>query len=145
MSDLWLVIAGWTLLMSWILYSVYAENQRLSTSLEKSDVLNFLSRQGFQLKEKRMFFNYDLSFEGRLEDCFIVVAITKRQGLIWNNYYLHLLGLTDDKLKLVETGYPDKIRLKEYREPIRLTTSPDTKSKLDEGLRQFIVQLRTKD
>jgi hypothetical protein len=145
MSDLWLVIAGWTLIVSWILYSGYAENQRLINSLEKSDVLNFLSRQGFQLKEKRMFFHYDLNFEGRLEECFIIAAITKRQGLFWNKYYLYLLGLTDDKLKLVETGYSDRIGFKEYREPILLTTSPDTKSKLDEALSQFIIELRTKD
>jgi len=144
-SHLILVIAGWTLLITWILYSVYAENQRLVTSLEKSEVFNYLNSQVFQLKEKTVFFTYDLNFEGHLEDCFIVVAIMKRQGLFWNKYYLHLLGLTDEKLKLVETGYSDKIRLKEYREPIRLTTSTDTRSRLDEGLGQFIKELVTKD
>jgi hypothetical protein len=94
-SHLILVIAGWTLLIAWILYSVYAENQRLVISLEKSEVFSYLNSHGFQLKEKTEFFSYDLNFEGHLEDCFIIAAITKRQGLFWNKYYLHLLGLAE--------------------------------------------------
>lgn len=144
-NHLLLVIAGWTLLIAWILYSVYADNQRLVTSLEKSEVFNYLNSQGFQLKEKTEFLSYDLNFQGQLQDCFIVVAITKRQGLFWNRYYLNLLGIKDNQLRLMETGYSEKIKLKVYGESIRLTMSMDTKSRLDEGLGQFIKELGPKD
>jgi hypothetical protein len=144
-SHLIFVIAWWTFLIAWILYSVYAEHQRLVTALEKSEVLNYLNGRSFHLEEKTVFFSYDLNFEGHLEDCFIVVAITKQQGLFWNKYYLNLLGLRDDQLRQVETGYSEKMNFKVYSESIRLTTNTDTKSRLDEGLGQFIKELGTKD
>src|SRR6188768_3387342 len=107
-SDFLLVIIGWTLLISGILYSGYAEHKRVITSLEKSEVLDFLIRRGFQIKEEKTGWNYELNIQGHMEDCLIIVSISK--GNIWNQYYLHLLGLRDDQLKLVETKYSEKIR-----------------------------------
>jgi hypothetical protein len=140
--DFSLVIIGWTLLISWILYWGYAEHQRVITSLEKSEVLNFLNGQGFQIKEEKTSWNYELNIQVHIEDCLIIVAISKRQGNIWNKYYLNLLGLRDDQLNLAETKYSDKIRIKEYKESIRLTPSTDTKLKLDESLNHFIKELK---
>jgi hypothetical protein len=124
-SHLVLVIAGWTLLIAGILYSTYSQHQRVVTSLKESGVLNYLDKQGFQLREEKIFFNYNLNFDKHFEGCFIVVTVTKRQRIFWNRYYLDLHGLTDDQLRQLETGFSDKIKLQVYRDSISLTASTD--------------------
>jgi hypothetical protein len=140
-KDLLLIIVGFTCLISWILYWGYAKYNRIIACLEKSGVLSFLIQQGFQVRKEKSGLNYEISIQGHIDGCLIIVVVDKRKANIWGKYYLNIFGLPDDQSKWVEAKYLNKDRLKEYKEPVRLTKSTETKSKLEQSIGQFIKEL----
>ncbi len=141
-TDLLMVTIGFTLTISWILYRGYADYEKIIVCLENSGVLNFLIQQGFQVREEKLGLNYEIFIQGQIHGCLIIVTVEKPKGSIWGKYYLTLLGLPDDQLKLAERKYFDKVGIKEYKQRLRLTESAETTAKLDQSMSEFIKELK---